>query len=159
MTLAEALQPKLSEWRPSGSGRHTWSETFPDQGWAVHLAVHTNDTLSALVWEATLVRTAEPPAGLTLKAWAAGIANRVAGLMEDVKVIEIDATRDEALLRSDEPTRKGDVVHFYEIRLSGLKQAIVRRFRADTAANTRREQVAFALTHEVLANLIEEIGR
>ena len=25
MTLAETLQPKLSEWRPAGDGRHSWA--------------------------------------------------------------------------------------------------------------------------------------
>lgn len=157
MTLAETLPQRLSEWTPSGVGRHTWSEKFADAGWTVHLAADKNDTLSSLVWELTLERTAKAPAGLTLKTWAAEIANRVSGLMEDLKVLEVDETRDEAILRSDEPTRKGDVVNFYEVRLTGLPRAVVRRFKADTAAGSRREQVAFAVTHEVLGNLVEGI--
>lgn len=159
MTLAETLQQKLSEWRPSGAGRHTWTEEFPEQGWTVHLAVDKNDSLSSLVWELTLARSTDAPVDATLNSWAKKLTGRVAGLMEELKLLEVDETRNEALIRSDDPTRKGDVIQFYEVRLTGTKQAIVRRFKADTAANTRREQLAFALTHETLANLVDKITR
>ena len=158
MTLAETLQPKLSDWQPSGGGRHTWTEALPDRGWTVHLATDRNDSLSALVWELTLDRTGDAPAGLTLRAWADGIAARVSGLMEGLKVLEVDETANEALLRSDDPSRKGGVAFFYEVRLAGLARATVRRFKADTAAATRREQIAFAVTHEVLAKLVGDIA-
>ncbi len=155
MTLAETLLPRLSEWRPSGEGRHTWSESVPAAGWAVHLTADKNDTLSTLVWELTLARTGAAPAGFALKDWAAGVADRVSGLMEDLKVLEVDGTRDEALLRSDDPTRKGADVLYYEVRLHGTGRAEVRRFKA---AATKREQVPFALTHESLAKLAGDLA-
>ena len=158
MTLAETLQARLASWKPSGEGRHSWSETFPDAGWTVHLAADHNDVVGSLVWELTLSRTADVPAGLTLKAWAGQIADRVSGLMEDLKLIEVDDARQEAVLRSDAPTRKGDVAVYYEVRLYGLARAVVRRYQADTAAGTRREQVSFPLTHEVLAKLAGDIA-
>lgn len=157
MTLAETLQPKLSEWRPAGDGRHSWAEAFPAHGWSVRLAADRADSVGCLVWELTLLRTAEPPAGLTLAAWAAGIAARAGGLMEDLKVIEVDTTRDEALVRSDEPTARGDDRLYYEVHLTGLTRATVRRFKGNRTAG-RREQVAFALTHEVLAKLVGDIA-
>lgn len=159
MMLAETLQPRLSEWRPSGDGRHTWAEVFAEAGWAIHLAADKNDSLSALVWELTLSRTADAPAGLTLRGWAEAIASCISGLMEYLKVLEVDETRGEALLRSEDPSRRGDVVQFYEIRLTGLTRAVVRRFKADTTAGTRREQVPFVVTHEVLAQMVEDIIR
>ena len=61
MTLAETLQPRLSEWRPAGDGRHSWAEAFPAHGWSVRLAADKADSVGCLVWELTLVRTAEPP--------------------------------------------------------------------------------------------------
>jgi hypothetical protein len=158
MTLAATLQEKLASWKPSGDGRHSWSESFPDAGWTVHLAADHNDVVAALVWELTLSRTAEVPAGLTLRAWAGGIADRVSGLMEDVKLIEVDEARREAILRSETPTRKGDAAVYYEIRLHGLSRAVVRRYQADTVAATRREQVSFPLTHEALAKLAGDIA-
>lgn len=55
MMLAEKLLPKLSEWQPAGSGRHSWSTD--EAGWNVHLAADKADSLSCLVWELTLTRT------------------------------------------------------------------------------------------------------
>jgi hypothetical protein len=158
MTLAETLQGRLAEWRPAGEGRHSWSESFPEHGWAVGLAADRTDTLGCLVWELSLARTAEAPAGLTLKGWAEGIAGRVRGLLEDLKVVEVDDLRHEAILRSDGPTAKGDAVLYYEVHLRGLTHATVRRYKGDRTAGARREQVAFALTHEVLAQLAEDVA-
>ena len=157
MTLTELLLPKLSEWRPAGDGRHSWSESAPEAGWTVHLAADRTDSLSCLVWELTLTRTAPAPAGLTLRDWAAGIADRVTGLLEPLKVYEVDATRDEAVLRSETPSVRADQLGYYEITLHGLDRAGVRRFSA-VRGGSGREQVAFALTHEVLAGLAGDIA-
>src|SRR5690349_13450246 len=108
MTLAEKLLPKLSEWRPAGTGRHSWSEAVPGSGWGVTLAVDAADSLSCLVWELALTRTAEAPAGFSLRNWADAVANRVTGLMEPLKVHEVDVVHGVAVLRSDAPARKGE---------------------------------------------------
>jgi hypothetical protein len=129
----------------------------PDAGWAVHLTADRADTLSCLVWELTLARTAAAPDGLTLAGWAAGVAARAAGLLEPLKLLEADAARGEAVLRSAAPAKKGERVAYYEVRLFGLDRAVVRRFAADRTASGR-EQVAFALTHEVLAKLVGDIA-
>jgi hypothetical protein len=109
------------------------------------------------VWELTLTRTGEPPAGLTLKGWAAAIADRTTGLLEPLKLHEVDELRQEAILRSEAPATKGDVLAYYEVRLSGLSTAVVRRFTA-SKTTPGRTQVAFALTHEVLAKLAGDIA-
>lgn len=157
MTLPETLLPKLSDWHPAGAGRHSWAETFPAAGWTVRVAADKADTLSCLVWELTLVRTGDAPAGLALKDWAAAVAARVSGLMEPLKVHEVDEARQEAVLRSTAPAKKGDALAYYEVRLSGLHSAVVRRFTASKTA-PGRSQVAFAVTHEVLAKLAGDIA-
>ena len=157
MTLAETLQGRLAEWRPAGEGRHSWSENFPEAGWAVGVAADRTDSIGCLVWELSLARTGAAPAGLTLRGWADGVAARVSGLMEDLKVLEVDDVRQEAILRSDGPAVKGDDRLYYEVHLRGLSHATVRRYRGSVAAGARREQVAFALTHEVLAKLAEDV--
>ena len=157
MTLPEKLLPKLSEWRPAGAGRHSLSAVAPDSGWTVQLTADKADTLSCLVWELALTRTAEAPAGLTLKTWAEGVAARATGLLEPLKLLEVDDTRGVALLRSTAPAKKGEAVAYYEVRLSGLDRAEVRRFTATRTAGGR-EQIAFALTHEVLAKLAGDIA-
>jgi len=153
MMLAEKLLAKLSEWQPAGTGRHSWSTD--EEGWNIHLAADKADSLSCLVWELTLTHTADAPAQLTLKQWVDGIATRVEGLREDLKVYEIDS--DVALLRSTEPNGKGESLAYYEVMLHGVKRAVVRRFAA-SKAKSGREQVAFALTHEVLAGLAAGIA-
>lgn len=157
MTLAEKLRGKLSEWRPAGTGRHAWTDTDPAAGWAVHLVADRADSLSCLVWELTLTRTGDAPAGRAVAGWAADIAGRVGGLLEDLKLYEVDTTRDEGVLRSDAPTAKSGKLGYYEVRLQGLGKAVVRRYAADPAV-PGRQQVAFALTHEVLADLAADIA-
>ena len=157
MTLAEKLLPKLSEWTPSGDGRHSCAVALPECGWTVQVSADKVDSLSALLWELTLTRTADAPAGLNLKEWAAGVADRVGGLLEDLKLHEVDTSRDEAVLRSEAPAKKGGTLAYYEIVLHGLNAAVVRRYSA-TKAVPGREQVAFALTHELLAKLAGDIA-
>ena len=76
MTLTENLLRKLSEWRPAGTWQHSLDAAFPAEGWTVHLTADKADTLSCLVWELTLTRTATTPANLTLASWASGTSCR-----------------------------------------------------------------------------------
>lgn len=157
MTLAELVLPEVSSWRPSGTGRHSWSQTFASSGWTVRCLADQVDSLSCLAWQLELVRTIDPPAGLTLASWAAGIAGRVTGLLEPLKVHEIDPTIGVALLRSVAAARRGDDLAYYELRLDGLTTATVRRYVAHKGRSGRR-QVPFALTHEALAKLVGDIA-
>lgn len=156
MTLTESLLPKLSEWKPAG-GRYTLDAAFPAEGWTVHLTTDKADTLSCLVWELALARTGDAPSGFTLAAWAEGVADRVTGLMEPLKMLEVDDAHGEALLRSESPATKGARVAYYEVRLTGVNRAVVQRFTA-SRTESGREQVGFALTHEVLAKLAGDIA-
>lgn len=158
MTLNEKLLPKLSDWRPVGDGRHSLNAAFPDEGWSVQLAADKADTLSCLLWEVSLARTSEVPAQFSLRDWAARVASRVTGLMEPLRVLEVDDARGEAVLRSDTPAKKGERVAYYEVRLANGTTATVRRFHASRTASGR-EQVAFAITHEALAKLASDIAQ
>jgi hypothetical protein len=157
MTLAESLLPKLGEWSPAGGGRHSWSAAFPAEGWTVRLAADKADTLACLVWELALTRTAEAPAALTLKGWAEATASRVTGLAEPLSVYEVDEARGEAILRSDSPSRKGEVLSYFEVRLAGLASATVRRYNS-IRTESSRNQIAFPITHEALAKLAGDIA-
>ncbi len=155
MTLSETLLPRLSEWQPTGAGRH--STTFAVAGWSVHLAADRADSLSCLVWELSLARTEPAPAGLTLKDWAAAVAARATGLIEPLTVHEIDVGSGEAVLRSSSPSARADALAYYEVRLHGTDRAAVHRFHG-SKEKPGREQVPFALTHEVLAKLAGDIA-
>lgn len=155
MTLSESLLPKLSEWRPAGTGRHSMTHTAARR--TVSLTADQADSLSCLVWELA-VAPAEPAAQpVALRDWAAAVAKRATGLVEPLTVHEVDTARGEAVLRSTAPSAKGGALAYYEVNLHDTGRAVVRRFHGSKAA-PGREQVAFALTHEVLAKLADDLA-
>lgn len=161
MTLVDnaMLQEKLSQWQPVGDGRHSFSESLADSGWNLQICAEHNDRIGCLIWELTLSRTETPEDAVSPRSWANCIASRVSGLREDLKLIEVDSLRNQAILRSEDPSAKGDSVQYYEIVLDGESRATVQRFQANRLLGTRREQIAYALTHETLADLVCEMIR
>ena len=159
MMLAETLLSKLNEWTPTGPGRHSWSNSLGESGWLLNLTADRVDTLGCLVWEMQLTRTADPMANATLKAQAERVAQRATGLLESLHFIELDETRHEALLRSESPSRRGDALAYYEVLMAAGQRITVRRYGNNPHKSSRREQVAFALTHEAIAKLVEDLVR
>jgi hypothetical protein len=159
MTAADAIAEALTAWQPYGSGRHAFSHALPADGWAVHLEADKADAVGCVAWELAMTRTGPAPAGLTTRAWADRTAARVTGLLEPLKVVEVDDAATAAILRSTSPSKKGPAVGYYEVSLSGTSTATVRRYQADRSAGTARAQVGFALTHEVMAKLVEDVIR
>ncbi len=150
----EKLLQKLAEWRPVGSGRHALGCADITSGWTVTIEADRNDELGCLLWELTLRRAA--PAGDALQAWAVRIAEQVTSLLEPLKVIEVDATRDEALLRSAQPTRRGVMLYYFEVLLKGTQEARLSRFQASAADVKPRMQIAAPLTHEALVMFVAD---
>jgi hypothetical protein len=157
MTLNATVQQKLADWRPPGEGRHTLPITDEGSGWSVAITADRQDSIGCLLWEVTLrARAARPD--LSLRTWAQETAKRVRGLLEPLKVIEIDDQRNEALLRSDEPASKGDRLAYYELLLQGTTGASLRRYEGFRDPGQRREQVPFIVTHEALARIVADIA-
>ena len=75
--------------------------------------------------------------------------------LEAQEVHEVDVERNEALLRSDTPTQRGDALFYYEVLLHNRGTG-VRRYQA-SATGGARQQVAFPLTHEALAKLAADL--
>jgi hypothetical protein len=156
MTLGEALHKSLSDWPANTDGPH--ERTASADGWTAKVKAAAIDSVGAKLHELELTRTAPAPVGATVKGWADGVAKRASGLLERLKVHEVDDTANTAVLRSDAPTVKGDVAGYYEVTLSGTDKATVNRYQADRAAGTKREPVPFALTHETVAKLADDIA-
>ncbi len=156
MTLENMLLEKLSEWSPP-TGRQALTVHDEAAGWSVTVTADRADSLGCLLWEVTLLRTAPGPAGETLRSWADRAAGRVTGLLEPLKVLEIDAERNEGLLRSAGPSQRGDNLFYYEVLLKGSAHAQVRRYRAPSDGHGKREQVLFALTNEALAKFAADL--
>jgi hypothetical protein len=49
-------------------------------------------------------------------------------------------------------------VAYYEVLLAGTTGATIRRFQGSRLGQNRRQQVAFAVTHEVLADLVADLA-
>ncbi|MCC6419386.1 MAG: hypothetical protein IT429_14215 [Gemmataceae bacterium] len=158
MTLANTVLARLSEWRPP-QGRQTLAVTDPASGWTAALTADRADVVGCLVWEIALRRDAASADGpQDLRAWAEGAAARVTGLLEPLAVHEVDSGRNEALLRSTGPSRRSDQLFYYEVLLRGTTAAVVRRYQASPQSIERRQQVAFALTHEALAQFVANLA-
>ena len=77
-------------------------------GWTAALTADRCDELGCLVWDLTLRRTGGSLAmdAATLRGWADRVAGKVTGLLEPLTVVEVDAERLVAQLRSNEPTSR-----------------------------------------------------
>ena len=157
MTLDEILYQRLGSWRPP-EGRHDLAVAEEVPGWAVTVTADRCDEVGSLAWELNLRRVAAAPARkVTLKDWANGIAARVSGLLETLKVVEVDDVQNQALLRSNTATQRGDKLYYYEVRLRGTTEAQVCRYQARSNTNGPRDQVPFAVTHETLIKLVSDL--
>lgn len=160
MTLRETLLPRLAEWVPVGEDRPSESFPLPEHGWTARLTAERVDTVGCRILELQLTRdnpVAENAEALTAQAKAA--ASRVSGLMEPLRLIEVDGVSQVAMLRSEGPPSNGDFVQYYEVRFQGRNLIRVERIKASKNPPASREAIAFALTHEVIAKLVEDLVR
>jgi len=153
MILDETVLQRLGDWQPPG-GRQTLTVNTAS-GWSAAITADRHDELGSLVWEVALQRN-QPSGGQTLTQRAQSVAGRVTGLLEQLKVVEIDLQKNEALLRSDEQGRRGERLAYYEVLLKNTSAASIRRFQA-LPLSGKRDQVAFGLTNEALAKLIADV--
>lgn len=160
MSLAETLLPKLDDWRPAGEGRHAVSLALPEFGWAVGLTADRADSVGCRLTHLEVTRTAPVAEDAdALEAQARRAAGRVTGLLEPLRLVEIDHGRHVALLRSEAPAAKGEKVQYYEVKFTGRNRVTVERFKANTVGRAGREAIPFALTHEALAKLVDDLVR
>jgi hypothetical protein len=160
MSLAEALLEKLADWRPAEEGRQSVAIALPEHGWTVNLTADRADSVGCRLTGLEATR-AEPVADddAALEAHARRTAGRVTGLLEPLRLVEIDRGRHVALLRSDSPAAKGDTVQYYEVQYTGRNRVTVGRFKASKAGPANREAIPFSLTHESVAKLVDDLVR
>ncbi len=149
MTLENTVIRNLSEWRPAE--RDTLLVPASDSPWTVQVTADSCERLAAQVWELAVRRTT--PATLPVADWAQRVAERTAGLIEPLHVVEVDAPAQQALLRSQTPVRRDGMVAYYEVVLKGAGSAVLRRYEAAETVGSRREQAPFILTHDVVGRL------
>ena len=152
MTLENMLRKKLAEAPVAGSA----GAVLPYDGWNVILRPDAQDTLSCSLWDVIMERPAWGRDG-DPRAWAEQICRKATGLLEPLKLVEIDAGKRIALLRSAEPTPRDPGLEYHEVELHGTNRATVRRFRGFQEAGRKREQIPFTVTYEALAQLVRGI--
>jgi hypothetical protein len=158
MELAETVLQKVADWRPAGDKQQALLIPDGGSGWAVEVQADRCDELGCRVWELTLRRNRKTEiAADALQAWADRAVRQVTGLLEALRVVEVDPLRNEALLRSATPTHRGEMISYFEVLLRGTKSATLRRFRAYQEPGHRREQIAFPVTHESLAKVVTDL--
>jgi hypothetical protein len=153
MSLDALLLEKLADWR-SASGRATLEAS--GDGHNAVVAVECVDVVGCRLWELALRPVAEKPA-VELKERAEQLCQRVTGLMEPLRLVEVDGSSNVALLRSEQPGQVGEERFYYELLLHGDGSSVLRRYRTPHTGQARRQQVAFTLTHEALAKLIRDL--
>ncbi len=152
MTLENLLLQKLTDWRPD-SARSTLAVDARGQP-SLLLVGDRNDGLACRLWEVAL--NTHAPA--EVKAWAERVCSRVTGLLEPLRLVEVDGEQKTAQLRSEGPAERDGELFYYEVLLHGDGRAFLRRYRAVRDGSKRREQVGFVLTHEVLAKLAGDLA-
>lgn len=160
MTLAETLLPKLADWRPAGEGRHGIAIGVPEHGWTVHLTAERVETVGCVLAEVQAGRdTPVAEDAAALEAHARRVAGRVTGLLEPLRLVEIDRAHHVAMLRSDAPANKGDVVSYYEVKFQGRNRVTLARYQATKGSPAQRKAIPFSLTHEALAKVVDDLLR
>lgn len=149
MKLNETISQQLADWQPM-EGRTTLN--VDEGGCSVAVTADRNDELGTLAWEVSVKKPAGAEGGV--KDWADRCAERISGLPDPLRVLEVDGQRDEAMLRSGKVTRRGDTRYYYEVVLKGTTEASLRRYQSK---GTRRSQVTFPITHEALGRVVEGI--
>jgi len=154
MNIAEKILSKLSEWEVTGVGRHELTVPLEGTPWTGHVAADRVDSLSCLLWELSLTRGSAGTADLKAQAEA---ATKVGGLIEPLRFIELDEIKNTALLRSEKPAKRSNALSYFEVVVAPTAVALRRYQKANDKA--RREQVGFALTHESLAKVAEDLAK
>ena len=160
MTLADTLLEKLNRLSPDATVRRTLSFLDPTTATAVRLEVDMLDALGCQLWELAVTRSpreADRLQSVGLAGWACRVADEVTGILEPLKVVEVDDLRGQALLRSDEPAQKSDDLYYYEVLLHKTGAATLRRYH-NTKKPGKREQVSFVVTREALAKVVEDLA-
>jgi hypothetical protein len=153
MNLGEQLLRKLASWRPDAVKTATTVEDA-QAGWKVTVTADSVDTLGSRLWEVRLDRTSPLENPAPLKEQAERIAARVTGLLEPLRLVEVEG-EGVAQLRSAAPARQGDEVAYYEVLRHRDGTTRVGRFQAGAG---KREPVPFTLTHEALAKLTDDLA-
>lgn len=130
-------------------------------GMRVAAEIQDFDKFSCILKTLAVRRTQAPPANTALKKFlqrqAAECERRIAYLLENFRLVEVDEENYLAQVRSATPHQKHDEKFYYEVLLQHGLGATFARYRMALEAENR-ERVACHLTHEVLERLVDDLA-
>ena len=88
---------------------------------------------------------------------AGRIAGRVAGLLEPLRLIEVDGEHQLAQLRASRRRGAATTVQYYEVLRHADGTTRLGRYEVSPAAG-KRQAVPFTLTHEALAKVVSDLA-
>jgi hypothetical protein len=156
MTLEEMFLQKLAEWRPDSAERTLVVEDSTS-GWKVAVRAESVDTLGCRLHDVSLTRTAPLVTDRSLADQAARLAN-LTGLLEPLRLVEVDTEHQQAQLRSQSPALRGGNVQYYEVLRKGDGSTSLCRYQVNPAIPGKRQAIPFTLTHEALAKLVADLA-
>jgi hypothetical protein len=148
MTLANTLRQQLND--PDTGSFHVGFG-----GWTVTLVAEKREALSCALKELTLNNQAPIPE--ELPAWAERVARQASGLMEPLRVLEVDRQLGRAVLRSQAPARSDGNALYYELLLERTTHTVASLRRYAGSNGEPREAVPFVLTNDAVVKLATDV--
>lgn len=96
-----------------------------------------------------------PLSAETLKARAQQLSQKVTYFLEDLKLLEVDAIKLQAQMRSESPSLEKTSVSYFEVMIQGNSKIALQRYQYDPETMTR-QQVPFLVTNEVFERCIND---
>lgn len=152
MTLENLLLQNLDKWRPQQRSPLSFDDV--ESGWRVTLDASHIDTVGAELFQVQLARLQPLPASAPLREQGETIARRVTGLLEPLRLLEVDEVHGVAQLRSETPAVRGEATRFYELLRHATGTTTLQRYEV---AGGPRQPVSFTLTHEALTKLVRDL--
>ena len=146
---------KLSDLPRESGGRHSFAFTDAETGVAARLELERVEALAVQVWEVEVTPTMPPAIALPERAKA--LAGKATGLLEPLRLIEVDASAAKALLRSEKPAAKDADRFYYEAIMEGNGCTTFRRYQGSTTVSGR-QSISFTLTRDALAKLVSDLA-
>jgi hypothetical protein len=126
-----------------------------ESGAQVELFAEMTETLGGRYREIRVSRSGFV-ATVSLQSAAETLADRVTGLLEPLRLVEVDAEQGVALLRSESPAVADQARCYYEVLCKTDGSVSLKRWQAE--GTMKRQAIAFTLTHDALAKLVNDLG-
>src|SRR5262245_24193278 len=121
------LAAALAAWRTQGPAPFTFQSEVTG-GLTITAVAERAETVGGLFQELKVTGGVADVTAAELTERAVSAAQRITGLLEPLKVYEVDAGQGLAVLRSMTPATDGDLIRYYELLLRGKSAAELRRY-------------------------------